>query len=115
MGDLIVLHRTHAELAQDKADFAKRTDASFDALHGEFDLIKAALDGDADALAKAADPAAVVVAKVEATKIKAGDGSLFLHTGHKLVAWLNDYNKTSAELTALEKRSERFNARFRKV
>lgn len=115
MGELVVLHKTRAEIHEDKRDFRDRSDAAFKALSTEFNLINAVLTGDDAVLAKAADPAAVTLAKAEAAKIKADNGSLSLITGAKLIAWLNDFNRTSAELRALEKRSERFNARIGKA
>lgn len=112
MGELVVLHKTRAEIRQDRRDFQDRSDGAFQALSKEFELIKAVLEGDDMVLAKAADPAAVALAKAEVAKIKAGE----VHpTGPKLVAWLAEFNKTNADLDALERRSERFNARIGKA
>jgi fructoselysine-6-P-deglycase FrlB-like protein len=112
MGEVIVFHKTRAEIHQDRCDFRERSDAAFRAISQEFDLIKAVLEGDDTVLAKAADRAAVMLAKAEAAKIKTGE----VHpTGTKLAAWLAEFNKTNAEIDSLERRSERFNARIRKA
>ncbi len=107
--NLIVLYKAPEELRREWHNFFATRDVTLKKISSDHDLIKAALDGDEATLAKAADPD-VTMAKLEAAKLKASDGSLSLLTGAKIVAWLDDYNRTYDRLRYMEKRSERWNA-----
>jgi hypothetical protein len=95
-------------LAEEQKASAIELDAAFAALWREHELIKAALEND-DALAKVAhDSNEVTFAKIEAGLLKARDTSLFLHTGQRIVDWLNERQTRSYEHRLAEKRAERF-------
>jgi hypothetical protein len=109
MGELIVLWKSRDALTEDWKETSKKLDDDWKSLWRENDLLKAALENNNEALAKvASDPNEVTLAKVQASCLKAENGSLFLHTGQRIVDWLNEWHQRYDAQKRLERRSERF-------
>ena len=118
--NVIVLFKSQEELQRDWQQMRANADAEWSAIFRENGLIKAALNGDVGTLAKAAD-SDVVLAKIEATRLKSERGDLFaehelhLQTLLKVRDWLNEFNRKNDEHDRLTKRSERFLKRMGRI
>jgi len=117
MGELIVLYKSqdalHADWQQISADF----DAARATLWREYELKKAVIDGDIEALAKVSESqAAVAKSEVSLLRAELGDAVADYRIQNQALAALRDsifeFNDRCAAHKKLERRSARFAARL---